>query len=1254
MAESYDIVHFGTATQNASEPVPLRRITFVDSDPSSYVDDFAYMAAVPTAAFWHGGTQYLSPIIHVSGSESERWLIQDWVDYLDVDGGITQAVGIGEFDDSFIMDMQSRIGTKIYPQLTESTSSEIAARLAATEWSSADTVILALAQDEFNAPSVTEGSYTHQFSGSQVSVLTPDVSVTTDDPVSFGFTPPAGVGWLEGSLNWTGSELFTHTLSDPNGAVLDYTIYKQVQFERNPTYVTNPVPLYFWLPNTVGGEWTLQIDPESLISGAVSFDTEIKYHPGFTRAVDVPSDASWLNVTLSWDNAATDLNMALVDPDGRFAAWAPVGSILSQPGREVIELPYPMQGQWNIVVAWMDATAEENNANLSWKLSTIADNLTPFLESAANGAVLASQLNSPLLYVTPSGIPSETQWALQRLGVSNCILVDPHNLHTSSLETALTDYVLVNITNYPMLSNMIQSLSGDTDVVVSVPLGTGNEIFIASALAGATHGAPVFSLGGADNTMTTRAEETWAPYLIGPEIEVYVQNRYTTRTENGWYDERIPNIYSMRESAQEFETFLSDRGAYNSTSTQTLVIVSPTELLKASFDRSLQSHFCPGRIPALDSEMASVMVSRGVLHRFLFETSDSADTSLLSLYAYTHGGRQQDTDNNLHTIHQVDDLTDSLESAGFTMDYHIGSTAVFEALNTQVGLWSLSTHGTLTVFPTDPPMRPDGVGIFSLRNEDAPYGFEVSLSEQDGDGNGLVNPYVWTAENPRHVLLTTDDLDESVDNIGSTIVHVTACLLGGSRLPRVLMEHGAVGVIAAPRTVYFRAAGLLSVLFTEYIADGNTTGLSLNRAIVATSADYTDPLIDQDPPDYANQQILYGDPETHLYNPDSTPHIVAVDPFTLDMDGHEPGRGVREVAALGQSDYLPMGLTALNAEFDYYESTNFTDFSNLISLHRVVIVEPASLDLLEDSMSSISERIKDFVSRGGTMVVLGVSGSLEWMPWTIAYSASGAQSGITIVDDGHPLMAEPTTLGPAVDYQGHFDSLWANFSILATDGTNPVIVTSSIGTGKIALTTTHPQGIEKNKTLQNALTWNLEPSIILIDIDLSQTVIWEGDRVRVNFTLTDQFGNAITGAQVSSWVNETEVDVQEGTQGTYTILLSEAWTNGRTGPFRLRLIATKLGFDSLTLELSDFMFIRPSPILTVAILGGVFIAAIVGWAALKRRRQEPLFRRREKKSGDSSRRERDRRKEAERREKEEEKRRREREKRFDAKEFFDV
>ena len=57
--------------------------------------------------------------------------------------------------------------SQAFADLKGLTSSEIAARLAAAEWSSADTAVLALAQDEFNAPSVTEGSYAYQFSGSQ-------------------------------------------------------------------------------------------------------------------------------------------------------------------------------------------------------------------------------------------------------------------------------------------------------------------------------------------------------------------------------------------------------------------------------------------------------------------------------------------------------------------------------------------------------------------------------------------------------------------------------------------------------------------------------------------------------------------------------------------------------------------------------------------------------------------------------------------------------------------------------------------------------------------------------------------------------------------------------------------------------------------------------------------------------------------------------------------------------------------------------
>ncbi|MHA2396333.1 MAG: hypothetical protein ACXAC0_06475, partial [Candidatus Thorarchaeota archaeon] len=66
----------------------------------------------------------------------------------------------------------------------------------------------------------------------------------------------------------------------------------------------------------------------------------------------------------------------------------------------------------------------------------------------------------------------------------------------------------------------------------------------------------------------------------------------------------------MMESVTSFEAFLTSRGAYNSTTPQPVVVVSPASLLPLSFDRSLQTHFNPGRIPATTSAMATILINR--------------------------------------------------------------------------------------------------------------------------------------------------------------------------------------------------------------------------------------------------------------------------------------------------------------------------------------------------------------------------------------------------------------------------------------------------------------------------------------------------------------------------------------------------------------------------------------------------------------------------------------------------------------------
>ena len=1199
-----------------SDQVPLRRVAFVAPNSNSYVDEFAYMATVPTSVFYYNDTQYISPLIYSEGSQSEEWLLEDWFQYLATDGGITQAFAVGDFSENYITSVQHDLGVKVYPRITGTSAADIAAKIAVSEWSTSSSVVLALVKENFSTSSDLVFSDSHTFENQASELSEFPGTVNYGVPSTINFTPPTWAGWIEGAFNWTGSEILTHELIDANGDIVDYSVYNQIYFSRHPLYVESPVPLNFWLPKTVDGLWTMNVTRES--AGSTSMNCDLISHPGHTVSAHVPAGAKQLSVTLNWDNAATDMNLALIDPNGRMIMWEPAGSILSSPGIETIDMPYPMEGDWKIIAAWMDATTEQNNIELTWRISSQSIHLSAYMEAAANAAALASLLNIPLLYIEADQVPSETQWALTRLGVTDAWLVDPSNLQDVTLEGLLNASMTVtNLQTYSSVSSAITDLSGSPDIVVTVPLSGGNEFFAPAAYSAAAHGAPIFSLTGDDNLITTRAQETWAPYLIGPEINnIYVINKYENRAENGWYDERIPNKFSMMESVDSFESFLSGRGAYNSTASQPVVVIAPASLIPLSFDRSLQTHFMPGRIPAPTATLASVLINRGLLHRFLFLTAESADTTLVSMYAYTDGAIYVDNNYDYHTLYQIENTTDALEQAGFLTELHVGQTEVFDMLDSQVALWALSTHGTLTLLPRDPPDRPAGPGYFSLRNTDADWGFEESeaVRESAQDADSLVNPVVYGAENAKHVTKSTDELDAAIGNIGSPIVILTACLLGGTGMPLMLMEHGAVGITAAPRTVYFQPAGMLSVLLAEFLSDGNTIGDALARGLRRISSDYSDPLIDRDPRDYANQQILFGDPSVRLYEPSTSPHVAADNPLTGSYDSHVPGRGTSGIAALGASNYLPNVLESLGVEFDYYESSNYTNFVRLLSIRKTVLVEPDTLSVLSASFVSTANELNEYVRNGGVFVLFGVTEDLTWFPWDVTYSSVGSGSSITLTDISHPLLNTPNALSSSADYQGHFSSVWANLSIIATDGTNPVMVAGAIGSGKVALTTTSPAGLMLNATIENVVAWSEAPSILLSGISVSNLIIWAGDAVQIDLEFKDIVGTEITDADVTVWLNSSQVNAIAVGSGIFRVTLSGEWTTDNIGDYDLRIVASEAGYDTLSLTLEQFMLIRPFPWLTIGFLGGGVVVLVGGWLYFKRKRGDNMPWQRDKSS----------------------------------------
>ncbi|NHJ13221.1 MAG: hypothetical protein EAX95_06060 [Candidatus Thorarchaeota archaeon] len=1229
---------YALSTTLPDTPTPMRRAAFVASNPYSYVDDFAYMAAVPTSIYLHNGTQYISPLIHSVGSDSEKWLVGDWAEYLGDSESITQAISIGDFSDSAIQSIQTQIGTRLFPRIRSSSSAEIAGQLALMDWTTSANVVIALSKDSFQELLVTSGSATHTFDSPSITPVSSTTSVTYGSTQTVNFTPPASAGWMIGTFDWIGTELLTHTLYDPLGSPVDYSVYSQVFFERSTAYVPSPVPLYFWYPCSTDGMWTMAL--QRLSTGTTSVSYSIEYHPGFSETVNVPYNAKWLNVSATWDNSGTDLNFALISPEGRLVTWAPAESILAGPLSSSMKVPYPSPGAWTIIGAWMNPEPEQNNAQLSWSVSSLPNDLSSYLESAANGAVLASLMNAPLLYVDADDVPEVTSWTLSRLGTTDVLLVDPLNIHATLLESQLSGLVSTVhlLENYSAVTNAIHALSGNPDLVLTVPTGTGDEFYGPAAFSGAYHGAPVLSLTGGNNLMTTAAEETWAPYFVGPDIDIYVQNRWTTRTENGWYDERIPNKFSMESCADAFEAFIADRGAYASNDSQEVVIYSPTSLLKISFDRSLQSHFSPGRIPAPSSALASVFANRAALHRFLFMTSENADEALLSLYAYTDGAPFVDNFYNGYEIRQIDDSLDALQDAGFNVSAHVGAQQVFDTFASQIGLWSFSTHGTLTLAPRDPPDRPDGLGIFSLRDADTSYGYEYSEAVRDYNNDRLVNPVLFEAEAIHHITRTTDDLDAALDNIGSPIVILTACLLGGSRLPLMLMEHGAVGVTASPRTVYFQPAGMLSIMLTQALCDGNATGVSLSNALSLISSDFTDPLETRDPRDYANQQVLFGDPSVKLYIPDDDSRISALDPTTLILDGHTPAQGAPSVLALGATDYLTVPLVSLAADFEYYQVSNYSSFEIVFPLARTVLIEPATIQSFAPLLSSSTPSVSRYVKDGGALVIFGASGDMSWLPWPLVIDNSESGLSIDITDTGHPLVSNPNPMNETIGYQGYFSSYWRNFTVLVEGGGHPVLVAGVVDSGKAAITTTNPAGTARTDVVENAIRWGAAPSISLNSIQMNQYIIWEGDRVVLTLEITDRVGVGLPDVSLDVQIGNESVTVIPLGLGLYTVTLTEDWTRGRVGTFDVVIYGQKNGYDTLSLVLVGFITIRPFPLAAIVILGGAAIITAVGYLCLKRRRGETVSWKGSK--GKKSKQERDQQKQQD--------------ERFDPKDFFGV
>ncbi len=133
--------------------VPLKKVTFVAQQEHSLIDDYAYLAAVPTAVFYDKTTKtiYTNPLLfyedpHPGTSLDDRFLntrqgidyfMQDWMAYCD--GQLDTLTAINVPQDSLNPDWNTHTLTTI----TSTDPATIASQLALADWAYADTAVVA-------------------------------------------------------------------------------------------------------------------------------------------------------------------------------------------------------------------------------------------------------------------------------------------------------------------------------------------------------------------------------------------------------------------------------------------------------------------------------------------------------------------------------------------------------------------------------------------------------------------------------------------------------------------------------------------------------------------------------------------------------------------------------------------------------------------------------------------------------------------------------------------------------------------------------------------------------------------------------------------------------------------------------------------------------------------------------------------------------------------------------------------------------
>ena len=484
--------------------VALKKVTLVQFDEEKLIDDYAYLASVPTAAFCYDGRLFSHPLLfyqeeHEYEDEKEKslnarqglnYFMNDWMGYCYGQLDQMTTINIGK------KRIEPEWKARNYTIINNNDIFNLAGEIALKEWTYSNEAVIAVIQPEYNKPDdITKGSIhgtlnSYHIKSENFKVDLPDIG-TSGTWTSFEIKDNQ-YKYISMELSWPyrvldyDLQLYDTQLGQVDNAMRDY---KEHLMEGTNEIVGSFIHNY--------GTWRISVTAvpkkgmipteddirgESIIATGINqlantinkkADVNIKFYPG--TIIDLPATPFGcrdIDFTLKWKDPGIKLGFTIIDPAGtEICSSLSVDEVISgniEKNNGEVNVNLDLIGEtrpnenYSLCVFSLDdlRTPLDFSFEHSWK-QKFNKREAEGLASASNGAVLASKLNSPLLYVKSEKLPEKIKDVLYTLGVNSIHLVNIGNHLQNEVKNELKD--IADVMEYNEAKDIYDSIKKDIE-----------------------------------------------------------------------------------------------------------------------------------------------------------------------------------------------------------------------------------------------------------------------------------------------------------------------------------------------------------------------------------------------------------------------------------------------------------------------------------------------------------------------------------------------------------------------------------------------------------------------------------------------------------------------------------------------------------------------------------------------------------------------------------------------------------------------